>query len=80
MKLKYTGDFEKLKEYGFELDNKEWFNYYDKDIGYFVYIAPVSKKIYLYATCSDIKCALPTIIFDLIKADLVEKVVDYSEE
>ena len=79
MKLKYTGDFEKLKEYGFELDGSEWFKYYDETTGYIIYILPISKLIYLYNSSGGRRC-VPTIIFDLIKDGYVEKVVDHSEE
>lgn len=75
MKLKYTGDFEKLKEYGFELDGSEWFKYYDETTGYIVHILPISKLICLSSEFSG-RGRVPTIIFDLIKANLVEKVED----
>ena len=45
MKLIYNGSFEQLKEFGFEIDFREWFQFKDKETGVYVYVMPVSKEL-----------------------------------
>lgn len=72
MKLIYTGDFEKLKDFGFEVDYREWFQFKDTGTNAYVYIMPVSKEI-KWSYCITQITDVSTIIYDLIKAGLVKK-------
>lgn len=72
MKLIYTGDFEKLKDFGFEVDYREWFQFKDTETNTYVYITPVSREIkwsYYMTLITDVS----TIIYDLIQGGLVKK-------
>ena len=72
MKLIYNGSFEQLKEFGFEIDFREWFQFKDKETGVYVYVMPVSKELKWGVSVTE-KTGIPTIVFDLIQAGLVEK-------
>lgn len=72
MKLIYTGDFERLKEFGFEIDFREWFQFRDKETGVYVYVMPVSKELKWGVSVTG-NTGIPTIVFDLIQAELVKK-------
>lgn len=72
MKLIYTGDFERLKEFGFEIDFREWFQFRDKETGIYVYVMPVSKELRWSVSVTGIN-GIPTIFYDLIQAGLVKK-------
>lgn len=72
MKLIYNGSFEQLKEFGFEIDFREWFQFKDKETGVYVYVMPVSKELKWGASVTE-KTGIPTIVFDLIQAGLVRK-------
>lgn len=72
MKLRYTGDFEKLKELGFKINSKEWFEFNDKDSDVYVYVLPVSKEL-KWGVCAVGINNFPTIVYDLINAGLVRK-------
>ena len=72
MKLIYTGDFERLKDFGFEIDFREWFRFRDEETGVYVYVMPVSKELKWSVSVTE-RTGIPTIVFDLIQAGLVKK-------
>ena len=71
LKIKDDIDLKVLKEYGFTLNNEEWFSL---DInGATVLIKPITREI-LIDSYKTIYYHNPTILYDLIKDGLVEKV------
>lgn len=72
MELKYNGNFETLKDYGFELDDNEWLTYYDRDTAISIYVSPISKKVYLFHKYAG-KLRIPTILYDLIIDEFICK-------
>ena len=79
LKIKDNVDLEELKKYGFEENSF----YYSKTFNFEYYKVEINiekDRKYLIIQNdyydSDYACYIPSIIYDLIKADLVEKVDD----
>ena len=71
LKIKDNIDLKELEKFGFELTEKEWYETRDNDI--WVMVTPISKTIKLSTNSNGIR-EIDGILYDLIKADLVEKV------
>lgn len=72
MRLIYNGSFEQLKEFGFEIDFREWFQFKDKETGVYVYVMPVSKEL-KWGVSINGNIGIPTVVFDLIQLGLIKK-------
>lgn len=83
MKLMYTGDIDKLKKLKFEIDNHDWYVYFDAETKCKIIIKPLTKIILLEYMIQDVVSysekeyikykKIPEIIYDLIQAGLVKK-------
>lgn len=73
LKIKDNVDLKELEKFGFKFDG--WIYVYEQNEFTGVRINPINRKIGIYNSADIIidKSTL-TVIFDLIKADLVEKV------
>lgn len=75
MKLIYTGDFERLKEFGFIYnDNVGQYKYCERNIdgATYIYINVWNRKIlYRQDKSNDTYCL--SVLYDLIQAELVKK-------
>lgn len=70
LKIKDSVDLKELKKFNFKLDSDEW---YVNGSSFIVYIKPVSRKISI-KTRDAALCENIDIVYDLIQANLVEKV------
>lgn len=81
LKIKDNVDLKELEKYGFELKTDRTVERYqlsinDKNCGQaYLFVMPITRKLIINAYGTYISDKL-TIIYDLIKADLVEKVED----
>lgn len=81
MKLIYTGDFEKLKDFGFEKKLTHYGLHIDKNY-YTIYVnvhlddKTITIRNDYYD--NDFECELPSVIYDLIQAGLVKKEEEYE--
>ncbi len=71
LKIKDNVDLKKLKKYGFLLDDNEWYRIYVDRV--YIYVKPLSREILLKARNS-VDFFDVTVIYNLIKDDLVENV------
>ncbi len=81
--LKYIGEFEKLKEFGFDDECSEYYNYYHEATWCItqIRISKISRKIDVFVCTGDDDCSVSTEdvfdkLFELFSANLVEKVVE----
>lgn len=85
MKLIYTGDFDKLKDFGFKKEpEKSYYYLSQEDFEIFIWITKGYdyKPRHIYIEVKDYSMILSEleVLYDLIKADLVEKVEEYKWE
>ena len=73
--LKYIGDFERLKEFGFHKYYSTWS--IDKDGKYYrASLSILQKTRIIMPICWEVNEETLKVLYDLIKAGLVEKVVE----
>ena len=77
LKVKNNLDLKELEKFGFETDN--WYYTKSYDFDYYEIIIKIDEKkrtiqIKNDYYDADFTCDIPNVIYDLIKADLVEKV------
>lgn len=78
LKIKDNVDLEELEKFGFKVHHcKEWY-YFDVDETTELFVKPISKQLVFkkFRTIGDTYINNITVLYDLIKADLVEKVDD----
>lgn len=78
MKLIYTGDFERLKDFGFEFFENgcgtTGYSFFDKDKGYVIIVEKDREDYNKYGDERKIPKNIPhDLLYDLIKAGLVKK-------
>ena len=71
LKIKDDVDLKELEKFGFKLDNNEW--YTKNNNGFIIYIKPLSRKITLKTYEGSLRENVD-ILYDLIQANLVEKI------